>query len=510
MMGLAALFMSACSSDDMLDGQNVNSDNVEAYMTLQLVGPEGRVVTRTTAGEDGTEAGTAVQNKISSATILLCNPSNHQVQYVYTSPELTPTTNGVKTQPIKTTTGTFEVYVIANAGSVSLTAGTDVTGKTIESVTEALMQSAYAGDNTFIMFNESNGSDDIAGSKIEIKAENVYENPAACAAINMDRLAAQIRSQVSPTLTITDITSKNSFVTAATLKGYKLLNGATKVNLQQHWNNAKTAQGTTYPWINLLQTPELAAGTNAGGAEYYNHLTDFRTVTKTTGTTGAETYTVAKDLYANINPYETTGLGSIFCMENSPLSHSAAEALNGNTTGLVYQFQATVTGSDAKAGANSFYGYNGEYFATLAALQARYPNAFDAATGADAAAKLAAATKELETAYAASDKQTEISNFRVKYNVQVFTDGIMYYTYFIKDKNYKQGTAGSEENYYSVMRNTIYDLTVKSLKRIGTDIPGGWNPEVDPEDPVDQKNVYMVVEANVNQWVLSTEEIDLK
>lgn len=510
MIGLGALSLSACSSDEPLNNHDSDSNNVQAYMTLQLVGPESRVNTKTTAGVDGTEEGTAVQNKITSATILLCDPTSHQVQHVYAVSELkTSANNGATTQPIKTTTGTFDVYVIANPGNVSLTVGVDVTGKTIEGVTENLMKSAYASDNTFIMFNESNGSDDVNGSSITIKAENDYENPATCNAIKLDRLAAQIRSKAASSLTITDITGKYSFVTAATLKGYKLLNGATKVNLQQHWNNTLAGQGTVAPWINLLKTPELAAGTNAGGSDYYNHLTDFRTINKTTATSG-ESYSVVKDLYATINPYETTALGSIFCMENSPLSFSGATAFYGNTTGLVYQFQTTVTGSDAKAGANCFYAYNGEYFATLSALQTRYPNAFDAATGTDAASKLAAAQSELVTAYASSDKQTEISNFRVKYKVKVYTDGIMYYTYFIKDKNYKQGTAGNEENYYSVMRNTIYDLTVKSLKRIGTDIPGGWNPDVDPEDPVDPTNVYMVVEAKVNNWVLSTEEIDLK
>ena len=510
-MGVTALlFQSACSSEEPINGQNGNSDNAEAYMTLQLVGPEGSATTRTTPGADGTEAGTAVQNKISSATIFLCDPTSHQVQHVYNVSDLKPTANGAQTEPIKTTTGTFDVYVIANPGSVSLAEGTDVTGMTIENVTENLMKTAYANDNQFIMFNESNGSDDISGSSITIKAENIYANPATCNVINLDRLAAQIRSTASTSLTITDITSKYSFVTSASLVGYKLLNGATKVNLQQHWNNTLAGQGTVAPWINLLKTPELAAGTNEGGAGYYNHLTDFRTVTKTVDASGKETYSVAKDLYASVKPYETTALGSIFCMENSPLSLTAASALYGNTTGLVYKFQTTVTGSDAKAGANCFYGYNGEYFESLAALQARYPNAFDAATGTDAASKLAAAESELATAYAAADNQTAISNFRVKYNVKVYTDGIMYYTYFIKDKNYKQGTAGSETNYYSVIRNTIYDLTVKNLKRIGTDIPGGWEPEVDPDDPVDPTNVYMVVEAKVNNWVLSTEEVELK
>ena len=64
--------------------------------------------------------------------------------------------------------------------------------------------------------------------------------------------------------------------------------------------------------------------------------------------------------------------------------------------------------------------------------------------------------------------------------------------------------------YYSVMRNTIYDLKVTALQRVGTDVPGGWNPEISSDDPVDQTKVYMVVEAKVNPWVLNNQDITLK
>ena len=120
----------------------------------------------------------------------------------------------------------------------------------------------------------------------------------------------------------------------------------------------------------------------------------------------------------------------------------------------------------------------------------------------------------MNTAYThTTDKQGEISKFRAKYNIKVYTDGIMYYTYYIKDQNYKQveETGGQQPvNYYSVMRNTVYKLTVTKLQRIGTDIPGGWNPDKDPEDPVDPTNVYMVVEAQANPWVVSSKDITLQ
>ena len=92
----------------------------------------------------------------------------------------------------------------------------------------------------------------------------------------------------------------------------------------------------------------------------------------------------------------------------------------------------------------------------------------------------------------------------------MYEDGVMYYTHYIEDQNYT--AADSEQaqvNYQSVMRNTIYGLTVNSVKNIGDDIPGGWNPDTDPEDPTTPKT-YLVVECQVNPWVLSNYDVDLQ
>ena len=194
-------------------------------------------------------------------------------------------------------------------------------------------------------------------------------------------------------------------------------------------------------------------------------------------------------------------------MENNPSIAGTGTAQVGNTTGLVYQIKATVTGSDNLAGENCFYWYGTSYFASLADLVRAYPTVFTSANS-----DLSAAQSELTAAMAQSDdaQETALSNFRVKYNIKVYKNGIMYYTYYIKDENYVNGDAAGLQPYYSVMRNTIYDLTVKALQRVGTDVPGGWNPEISSSDPVDQTKVYMVVEAQVNPWVLNNQDITLK
>lgn len=532
--GVFAVGIAACSDNEEI-GNAQTPTEANVYMTLQIVGPQGvgsRTEENPNGDDDGsqsgdTEVGRTEENTISSVNVLLCNPTTHVVTHSYNigSNALTSITNGVRTPVIETRTGIYDVYVIANPTTETITG--DVTGKTIDQITEALMKSQYAANNKFLMFNECNGSDDTGGESITIGKDNDYEHPATCSTIQLDRLAVKITSSAAQTVDISEITTgidaEFNAVQSVELKGFKLLNGATKANLQQKWT-AKLSEQGPYPWTNTLITPVMNAGSsaeNSSADEFYNHLSDFRTISKSTSS-DVYTYTEVEDLYGEI-PYYNTAIGqekaAIYCMENNPTYRSSAitDALNGNTTGLVYQWQVTLkaeAGGDGKAGTNCFYAYDGNYYASLKALATAYPVVLNKViTGTTTEEKIAALEKEMNTAYThTTDKQGEISKFRAKYNIKVYTDGIMYYTYYIKDQNYKQveETGQPPVNYYSVMRNTVYKLTVTKLQRIGTDIPGGWNPDKDPEDPVDPTNVYMVVEAQANPWVVSSEDITLQ
>lgn len=535
--GVFAVGIAACSDNEEI-GNAQTPTEANVYMTLQIVGPQG-MNSRTTPElppTEGTasgdiEIGTSEENTISSVNVLLCNPTTHVVAHSYNigSSALTSITNGVRTPVIETSTGSYDVYVIANPTTDLQTITGDVTGKTIDQITEALMKSKYAANNTFLMFNECNGSDDTGGESITIGKDNDYEHPATCSTIQLDRLAVKITSSVGQSVDISEITTGDdaefNAVQSVDLKGFKLLNGATKANLQQKWTATLRGQGS-YPWTNTLITPAMNAGSSAetsSADEFYNHLSDFRTISKSTSSANnvdVYTYKEVEDLYGEI-PYYNTASGqekaAIYCMENNPTYRSSVttDALNGNTTGLVYQWQVTLkadAGGDGKAGTNCFYAYDGNYYASLKALATAYPVVLNKViTGTTTEEKIAALEDEMNAAYThTTDKQGEISKFRATYNIKVYTDGIMYYTYYIKDQNYKQGGSTKEEHYYSVMRNTVYKLTVTKLQRIGTDIPGGWNPDKDPEDPVDPTNVYMVVEAKANPWVVSSENITLQ
>lgn len=501
-----ALSLSACSSDD--DSGNSSSEKAQAYMTLQLVGPQA-VQSRTQEGADGTQEGTAVENKITEVQVLLCNQGATTISYEYrlSGNALTETSTGVVTKPFEVQTGTYNVYVVANP-KTALTVGEDVNSHVFSDVTMATMQSNYAHDNTFMMFSQCHGTDKVNGTSITITEANGYDNPATCAAINLDRLPVKIKSTLDANLNISGVTTEASIITAVSLEGFKLLNGATKTYLQQHWSDESNSQNTNFTpslWNNVLKVPSMN-GTTGTDFDYYNHITDFRTI-ETTGSGPTETYTAVKDCYFNVPAYGASATSDIYCMENNPTVAGGAQAQVGNTTGLVYQIKATVTGSDNLAGENCFYWYGTSYYASLADLATDYPNVFT-----NAGSNITTAEGELAAAMSktGNDQEEALSAFRVKYNIKVYKNGIMYYTYYIKDENYVNGAAADAKPYYSVMRNTIYDLTVKALQRVGTDVPGGWNPEISSDDPVDQTKVYMVVEAQVNPWVLNNQDIILK
>lgn len=503
-LAFASLGLFACSNEDVVPQQG-NGDHSGTFITLTLTGAENGA-SRTVPGEDGTQNGTSDESVIANALVILADNTGKVLSTSSVS-TFKATAAGQETYPIEVGTGTYYVYVVANPGTIAVPVKNDnITsfGKTVK------LASDFSTNGKFIMFSECNGNgeDEVQGVPITVTAANDYDNPAKAAnPIKLDRLAAKL----TYTATAVDISAAQgqlADLTAIAFDGFNVVNGIKDFYLQQHWSAAAPATGSA-PWVNTLLTPTVD---NNADANFYNRWDSFRTITKGAG----DSYTAAADLKV---AFATTPL---YCLENNSGSKldncfAAGSDLNGNTTGVIFKAAATVTGSDGLAGTNCFYAYNGEYFATLAALQAAYPGVFDdKVESTDAAAELAAATAELTAAKAGTAAEDEdvktISDFRVKYNIHVYENGVMYYTHYITDQNYTASngaTPAVQVKYQSVMRNTVYGLTVNSVKNIGDDIPGGWNPDTDPEDPTNPKT-YLVVECQVNPWVLSNYEIDLQ
>ena len=74
---------------------------------------------------------------------------------------------------------------------------------------------------------------------------------------------------------------------------------------------------------------------------------------------------------------------------------------------------------------------------------------------------------------------------------------MVYYRQLIQDTHY------TRENWFSILRNTIYKLNVKSIWNIGADVPNGDNGK-------ETEFYYLNVEVSVNPWVLNTQNVILK
>lgn len=516
MLGLLATSLFAsCSSDDSTSN-NGGAVGVKgnAYLSLNISGAQSPANTRTAGGS--TTDGTKGESKITTLYVYLVNPDTKKVVWATTVPNSQLTPNGqpnsasYTSQPIKVEVDgstiifskQYDVYLVANkdikakvgdpwdpANLASILTMSDK-----DSINDFATISKDSTDGTFAMFNESEVPGD-ASAKVAIENNNSQSNPAVVTEqdggpVKLDRLVAKISSAAGPNgievknTVPTDGSDHKVIVSKVSFGGCALLNGTKSTYLQQNWS------GSAAPY--LFSTPKTQ--------NFYDVFDDFATriPDKNTGDAAKVIVDIKPNLSFPTNPF--------YCLENNT-GQANAQDLEGNTTGVIYKIPVTDPNSDKVAGDNCFYGYNGEYFNSLADIQTKYPHVFDGAKGADAKAKLAAATDELKADVTAKT----VGNFRGHYDIKVYQDGMMYYTYYITDANYLNvggaDATAKAQNLRAILRNTTYALTVKSITQMGDDVPGGWNP--DPVNPIDNKNYYIQVSVSVNPWVLSNTDINL-
>ena len=169
--------------------------------------------------------------------------------------------------------------------------------------------------------------------------------------------------------------------------------------------------------------------------------------------------------------------------------------------------EAAKNASDFKDG--TFYRYDGRLYTSI---QAIYD---DAATGAISnpftetnsitPAEVVNKIKDATTNKLTTNED-KLAEFRETYKIEVYREGVMYYRWAISDNAYKPFEASDPTHTYSVLRNSIYRLTVTKVSEIGKDVPNG--PE--PDDPVKNPNFYMNVTVSINPWVLNAQPIELK
>ncbi len=520
---LVTSIFASCSNEDTAENGSKGLVNGDAYITLSVSG-SGIQGSRTTGNYH--QNATPDESKINNLALYLVDHVSKAVVFSTdvaaeklisnTATDPTYTTTPIPVTEVGTGTGVqlgreYDVYVVANktVSDVAIAKGDNWDAAKVLKATNSDASDFYksATGGNFAMFNEANTPGVDASGKVTITSTNDSKsNPARVNAdgttiqpIKLDRLTAKIQAQdgsaSGSNLDISGITGKQaSFISGISMDGYVILNGTQSTYLQQAWS------GTVAPYV--LNTPSPNT--------FYGQFGTYAAVTS--GAT-AGSYTTVKDNTSDGQIPFTTAKAPVYCLENNTEVKNSDDKVT-NTTGLIYKYKVTVNGSDGLAGSNCFYGYNGQYFATLSAIQSTYPNVFgtgDAATNLQTAKDLLTDKNGTGTATGTATEQS-VSDFRAKYNIEVFRNGIMYYTYFIKDQNYTDPTitaTDADNHIYAVLRNTVYDLHVASLLRIGNDIPGGWNPGGE-NTPVDQKDYYMQVQVSVNPWVLSSTDINLQ
>lgn len=490
--GLFSTVLFSCSGvgEYLPTSEETTSTQSKAYMTINLTGSTS---SRTLGGS---EAGINTDENIISKLAIALVSSNGSVS-TYTSTNLEKTTDGFTITPFQVKQDSYKILLIANPTDAALA---KLNGANNYASLQVAMSeiSTFASKDNFMMTNAINFDGDVTNiPTVTVTADNTVGNAAhPTNAIQLDRMAVKVRmnsDMVSKQYTISNFVIKkydgawtSSSDNKVVLKSFALLNTYKKANLYQSWTGSQ-ASG----YYQSLITPNSSSDFVA--ADFDNGMDTYSTRTKSTSTTSG--YSALVDLTHN---NALTSLNAVsYCLENNPRNLSTVSSdVNKNvyhtkaqntTTGVLFRAQLV----DNNGKGITFYSYNGKYYADLLSIQSEYSNVFK---GKDPGEVINMTPEDIRTTY----------------GVKVYQDGYMYYTHYIYDSNYFDQTAPSDitnNRYYAVIRNSIYEMNVTGINRFGDDIPGGW--DYNGDDEIDKKEATMNVNVTVAPWVLDFYSVTL-
>ena len=487
LVSAAALSFSSCSSNDDLTGGGTQSQADGVYMTLKISGATSHGTrTSVTDGKTTTDNGSVAESTITEGMMYIYDGPTCVFRKVITKDMFetapTQTTSGV-TKPIKvavtgaiTTGKKYDVYFLANRTNVdNPIAATSI-------FTSTTGGADFATDNKFVMFNQNDGTNAAAHSKVEFTdAAKSDKSPAAAGEIKLDRVVARI-----------DNPSFDESVKTVT----PAENTTTSINV------ADVVAGISY---------EGFAVSNLNNNSYVmqNWDTKFKTLNVKWG---EPKYSLPKSDYGTL--YNAAGLRNFSSKENPVSWKYAFENTTPNVdeaTAVYFKVKVALTetannASDFRDG--TFYRYDGRLYTNIQdiyddAATGAISNPFtetNSITPANVVAMIKGADGKLTT------DEAKLAKFREDYKIEVYRQGVMYYRWAISDNAYKPFVASETTHTYSVLRNSIYRLKVTKVSEIGKDVPNG--PE--PDDPVKNPNFYMNVTVSINPWVLNAQPIELK
>lgn len=483
LVSAAALSFSSCSSNDDLTSGGTQSQADGVYMTLKISGATSHGTRTGVTAPNTTKDGETEERTISNGMLYIYDGNTCVFRKIITSDmfETTPSQTVVgKTKPIKVavtgqikTNTEYSVYFLANK--------TDVTDPLNGTLTSEKGGTDFAAENSFVMFNQHDASRDAAASKVKFTdAAKSEATPAEADVINLDRVVARIDkptfkevTTVTPAAgTKTSINAENVIESIA-FEGYAVSNLNNTSYVKQNWTKVNT------DWtLNVLTT---------GIPKYYLNKATYGTKHEPDG---LENFGTDKWKYA---------------FENTTTNVEEATAVYFKVKATLKE--AANTASDFQD--NTFYRYDGRLYTSI---QAIYDDAATGAisnpfteTGGITATGVVNMIKDPATGKLTED-EAKLAKFRKDYMIDVYRQGVMYYRWAISDNTYKPFNPNEETNTYSVLRNSIYRLTVTKVYEIGKDVPNG--PE--PDDPSKNPNFYMNVTVSINPWVLNAQDIELK
>lgn len=475
LVSAAALSFSSCSSNDDLGGGAGTQSQVDGfYMTLAIKTPKADG-TRTSQTDRVNELASPAEAAVTNGTFYLYEGTNLIYKKVVEASDWkteASTNNNVGiTKPIKIavngvkTGTTYKVYFLAG-NQTSEDPINDVLSGTYTNGTSDL-----ATANSFVMFNQNDAQRKDGGADATIKFaadNNTSDNPAKCQNIYLDRVVARIDAPVNAanftkfsqaTEEKKPVTTNLNLVKSISYQNYAISNLSEKVNVMQKWD-------TEFTKFLIAKDVTYAQDYATFGGKYNNN-----DCTNLFGT--AENHYV--------------------------LENTTADVEKATSMYICYKAELDLTDADFTDG--TFYRYDNKIYTSLQQIfndkTVAWPfvNA-DNATNMSVADALALIQNEDKTL----KDQATLATVREKYGIDIYEQGNMFYRVPLKDEDYQPTTAP-----YSILRNSIYKLTVSGIYDLGKDVPNG------PDGPDDKnKNYFMECTVTVNNWVVSNQSIDLK
>lgn len=481
LISAAALSFTSCSDSEDLANDKAGQEKVDGfYMTLSIQTPKANG-TRTSQEERTTDAATEDEAKITTGTFYLYDNDKCIFKKQITEADwkqktsdkqTTGITNAIKVSVNGVTEGKkYQVYFLAGEKTSNTPIVDEFTGTyTIAENDPTSISLDLAKAGSFVMFNQNDAQRKLGGdaATVTFKSENkTATNPAKCENIYLDRAAARIDAPNAANATkITTGEGDNApatknldLVNNIAYQNYAVSNLNTKTNVMQKWESEYTK----------FMAP------------IGNYFLDYNTY---------------GDKYNNNGSLVNFGSAkSTYILENKTATLNNATALY-----LCYKANLTTTSNkDFEDG--TFYRYDGKIYTSLQQIY-NDPTVEYPFVNADTGVKVepAEAIKEIKDENGKLKDENTLAAFRLKYNIDVYEQGLMYYRVALDDQSLKFEDTG----FYSILRNSIYKLNVENVYDLGRDVPNGPTP--DDKKP----NYYMQCTVSVNPWVLSTQNVSLK